>query len=57
MKGIEFQHLMNIIHNSFLSRANTIGVPGGKVELAMRLNFAPCIRRMLEWRKRAPDLL
>ena len=48
---------MNIIHNSFLSRANTIGVPGGKVELAMRLNFAPCIRRMLEWRKRAPDLL
>jgi phosphoribulokinase len=29
-KGIDFQYLLNMIHGSFMSRANTIVVPGGK---------------------------
>ncbi|MEO8281518.1 MAG: phosphoribulokinase, partial [Ideonella sp.] len=30
-KGIDFQYLLNMVHNSFMSRANTIVVPGGKM--------------------------
>jgi len=52
-KGIDFAYLLNMIHNSWMSRANTIVVPGGKMELAMQLIFTPFIWRMLERRKRA----
>jgi phosphoribulokinase len=52
-KGIDFQYLLNMIHDSFMSRANTIVVPGGKMELAMQLIFTPFIWRMMERRKRS----
>jgi len=52
-KGIDFAYLLNMIHNSWMSRANTIVVPGGKMELAMQLIFTPFIWRMLERRRRA----
>ena len=52
-KGIDFQYLRNMINDSFMSRANTIVVPGGKMELAMQLIFTPFIWRMMERRKRA----
>jgi len=52
-KGIDFPYLLNMIHNSFMSRANTIVVPGGKMELAMQLIFTPFIWRMMERRKKA----
>ena len=52
-KGIDFQYLMNMIKDSFMSRANTIVVPGGKMELAMQLIFTPFIWRMMDRRKRA----
>jgi phosphoribulokinase len=52
-KGIDFQYLLNMIGNSFMSRANTIVVPGGKMELAMQLIFTPFVWRMMERRNRA----
>ena len=52
-KGIDFQYLLNMIDASFMSRANTIVVPGGKMELAMQLIFTPFVWRMMERRKRA----
>lgn len=52
-KGIDFQYLLTMIANSFMSRANTIVVPGGKMELAMQLIFTPFIWRMMERKKRA----
>lgn len=52
-KGIDFQYLLNMIHDSYMSRANTIVVPGGKMELAMQLIFTPFVWRMMERRKRA----
>jgi phosphoribulokinase len=52
-KGIDFPYLLGMIHDSFMSRANTIVVPGGKMELAMQLIFTPFIWRMMERRKRA----
>ena len=52
-KGIDFQYLLTMLDDSFMSRANTIVVPGGKMELAMQLIFTPFIWRMLERRQRA----
>ena len=55
-KGIDFQYLLSMIHDSWMSRANTIVVPGGKMELAMQLIFTPFVWRMIERRKRALGL-
>jgi phosphoribulokinase len=55
-KGIDFQYLLNMLHDSFMSRANTIVVPGGRMELAMQLIFTPFIWRMMERRKRAQSM-
>jgi len=52
-KGIDFPYLLNMIHDSFMSRANTIVVPGGKMELAMQLIFTPFVWRMMERKKKA----
>jgi phosphoribulokinase len=52
-KGIDFPYLLNMIHDSWMSRANTLVVPGGKMELAMQLIFTPYIWRMMERRQRA----
>jgi phosphoribulokinase len=42
-----------MINDSWMSRANTIVVPGGKMELAMQLIFTPMILRLMENRRRA----
>jgi phosphoribulokinase len=52
-KGIDFQYLRSMIDASFMSRANTIVVPGGKMELAMQLIFTPFVWRMMERKKKA----
>ncbi|RPE67615.1 phosphoribulokinase [Tibeticola sediminis] len=52
-KGIDFPYLLSMIDGSFMSRANTIVVPGGKMELSMQLIFTPFVWRMMERRKRA----
>ena len=52
-KGIDFPYLLSMVDKSWMSRANTIVVPGGKMELAMQLIFTPFIWRMMERRKRA----
>ena len=53
--GIDFRYLLTMIHDSWMSRANTIVVPGGKMELAMQLIFTPFILRLVEQRRRAID--
>ncbi|WP_374563068.1 phosphoribulokinase [Ideonella sp.] len=55
-KGIDFPYLLNMIDNSWMSRANTVVVPGGKMDLAMQLIFTPFIWRMIERRQRAQAL-
>ena len=52
-KGIDFPYLLSMLHDSFMSRPNTIVCPGGKMDLAMQLIFTPMIQRLLERRKRA----
>jgi phosphoribulokinase len=51
-RGIDFQYLLSMIHDSFMSRPNIIVVPGGKMELSMQLIFTPLILRLIENRKR-----
>jgi phosphoribulokinase len=40
-----------MLHDSFMSRSNTIVCPGGKMDLAMQLIFTPMIWRLLECKK------
>ncbi|MDP3580266.1 MAG: phosphoribulokinase, partial [Methyloversatilis sp.] len=47
-RGIDFQYLLSMLQGSFMSRANTIVIPGGKIELAMQLIFTPLILRLVE---------
>lgn len=51
--GIDFPYLLSMLHDSFMSRANTIVCPGGKFELAMQLIFTPMVLRLQERRKAA----
>ncbi|MBI5862803.1 MAG: phosphoribulokinase [Rhodocyclales bacterium] len=51
-RGIDFPYLLTMIKDSFMSRSNSIVVPGGKMELAMQLIFTPLILRLLENRNR-----
>jgi phosphoribulokinase len=52
-RGIDFPYLLSMLHGSFMSRANTIVCPGGKMDLAMQLIFTPMIWRLMEARKEA----
>jgi len=46
----DFPYLLAMIHDSFMSRRNSIVVPGGKMSLAMELILNPIIHDMLEAR-------
>ncbi|WP_094287434.1 phosphoribulokinase [Mycobacterium lehmannii] len=48
--GIDFPYLLSMLHDSFMSRPNTIVCPGGKMDLAMQLIFTPMILRLVERR-------
>jgi phosphoribulokinase len=52
-RGIDFPYLLSMLHDSFMSRANSIVCPGGKMDLAMQLIFTPMIWRLIERRKQA----
>jgi phosphoribulokinase len=54
-RGIDFPYLLSMIHDSFMSRANTLVCPGGKMDLAMQLIFSPMIERLLEQRRHAVE--
>ncbi len=51
-KGVDFPYLLTMIHDSFMSRPNSIVVPGGKMGLAMQLILTPLIRKLLENRNK-----
>jgi phosphoribulokinase len=52
-RGIDFPYLISMIHDSFMSRANSIVVPGNKLDLAMQLILTPLINRLIERKRRA----
>ena len=52
-RGVDFPYLLSMIPHSFMSRANSIVIPGGSMELAMQLILTPMILRLVENRKSA----
>ena len=51
-RGIDFSYLTAMLHDSFMSRANSIVIPGGKLDLAMQLILTPMIHRLVERKRR-----
>ena len=51
--GIDFPYLLAMLHDSFMSRPNSIVVPGGKMEVAMQLIFTPRILQLMDRKRRA----
>ena len=50
-RGVDFPDLLRMIHDAFMSRANTIVIPGGKLDLAMQLILTPLIWKLMERRR------
>ena len=42
-----------MIHDSWMSRANSIVIPGGKLDLAMQLILTPLIKRLKDRSKKS----
>jgi phosphoribulokinase len=51
--GIDFPYLVSMIHGSWMSRANSIVIPGNKQDLAMQLILTPLILRLVRDSRRA----
>jgi phosphoribulokinase len=51
-RGIDFSYLLSMLHDSFMSRANSIVIPGGKLDLAMQLILTPMIMQLVERKRR-----
>jgi phosphoribulokinase len=47
---VDFPYLLSMIHDSFMSRRNTMVVPGGKMGFAMEVILQPIIERMMSAR-------
>lgn len=52
-RGIDFPYLVSMIQGSWMSRANSIVIPGDKLDLAMQLILTPMIIRLVETARRA----
>jgi phosphoribulokinase len=47
-KGVDFPYMLSMIPCSFMSRANTLVVPGGKMSHAMEIILAPIMHDMIQ---------
>ena len=47
-RGIDFSYLATMIQGSWMTRANSIVIPGDKLDLAMQLILTPMIFRLVE---------
>jgi phosphoribulokinase len=52
-RGIDFSYLVSMLQGSFMSRPNSIVIPGGKLDLAMQLILTPMILQLMERSNRA----
>lgn len=52
-RGIDFPYLTSMIQGSWMSRANSIVIPGPKLDLAMQLILTPMILRLVDDSRRA----
>ncbi len=54
--GVDFPYLLSMLHDSMMSRPNTIVCPGGKMDLAMQLILTPMVLRLMDRKKRHSKL-
>ena len=52
-RGIDFPYLLSMLSGGFMSRANSIAIPGNKLDLAMQLILTPIILQLMERKRRA----
>ncbi|TPQ48620.1 phosphoribulokinase [Prosthecomicrobium hirschii] len=52
-RGIDFAYLTSMLKDSFMSRANSIVIPGSKLDLAMQLILTPMIMQLMDRKRRA----
>jgi phosphoribulokinase len=52
-RRIDFPYLLSMLHDSYMSRPNTIVCPGGSMPLAMQLILTPMIWQLMDKRRRA----
>ncbi|HEX5125695.1 MAG TPA: phosphoribulokinase [Rhodocyclaceae bacterium] len=52
-RGTDFPYLLNMISGSWMSRANTLVAPGGKLDLAMQIVLTPLVWKLMEKRQKA----
>jgi phosphoribulokinase len=52
-RGIDFPYLLSMIAGSFMSRANSIVIHGGKLDIAMQLILTPMILKLIDQKRRA----
>lgn len=53
--GVDYPYLLQMIPGSFMSRRNTIVVPGGKMGFAMELILTPILRRIMDRKAKAAE--
>lgn len=53
IKNVDFPYYLQMIEGSFMSRTNTLVVPGGKMALAMELILTPFIEQIMERKLKA----
>ncbi len=51
--GIDFPYLLSMLDGGWMSRANSIVIPGPRLDLAMQLILTPMILKLVERRRRA----
>ncbi|MBC7770009.1 MAG: phosphoribulokinase [Phycisphaerales bacterium] len=54
-RGIDFPYLVSMIAGSWMSRANSIVIPGDKLDLAMQLVLTPMIIRLIDRSRRSGE--
>ncbi|TDH60440.1 phosphoribulokinase [Dankookia rubra] len=52
-RGIDFAYLTSMLRDSFMSRANSIVIPGSKLDLAMQLIMTPMVLQLIDRSQRA----
>ena len=51
-RGIDFPYLLSMVPQSFMSRPNSIVMPGNKLDIAMQLILTPLIMQFIERKRR-----
>ncbi len=52
-KGIDFPYLLSMLDGSWMTRPNSLVIPGGKMGIAMQLIFTPMILKLMDIKRKS----